>query len=236
MAFPLLLLGGAASNCTVTPISTMLMPAELSKILAKARPQVLLTTVGEGEVKLRKALQILLDGPVQDHGSLKGDKVQRWAKELASSWDRGRNQKSQKGDHTPISEQRVWTVNLDSHGGADYYGTGTRGDCVSTLMDPRDWSHLLSPPSGHKHKGSADSLSRDAYQVRSMTEQEQTRRVALLLWSSGTTGDSKGVLLSHRNMVASMTGLWAACPHIHGTSRGQGETWVALAPWCHTYG
>lgn len=218
----------------------MLMPAELAKILAKARPQVLITTVGvDGEDKLRKGLQVLLDGPTNDVGPIDGKEIKEWASDLAACWDRGRIQKSQKGDKMPIRLQRVWTVNLGLLGGADYYGSSTRSDGVSTLADPRDWSNLLSPPHGHKHAGGPDSLSREAFTVRQLTEEEQARRVVLLLWSSGTTGESKGVLLSHRNMVASVGGCWYSAPQAYGTSRGPfggGETWVALAPWCHVMG
>lgn len=215
------------------------MPAELANILAKARPQVLVTTVGaNGEDRLRAGLQVLLDRPEQDAGAQSGREVKRWAAELAASWDRGRRQKSEKGSRMPTKEQRVWSVNLASWGGADYYGTSMRGDGVSTLMDPRDWSHLLSPPHGHKHSGTADSLTREAFSVRKLAEKEQARRVALLLWSSGTTGGSKGVLLSHRNIVASICSTWTAGVHTHAATSGGGggETWIALAPWCHVYG
>jgi acyl-CoA synthetase (AMP-forming)/AMP-acid ligase II len=208
--------------------------------LAKARPQILVTTVGaDGEDKLRNGLQILLERPDTDVASVSGKEVKRWARELAASWDRGRKQKSQKGEKMPIKEQRVWTVNLASSGGADYYGSSTRGDGISTLADPRDWSNLLTPPLGHKHVGSPDSLMREAFVVRKLTKEEQARRVFLLLWSSGTTGESKGVLLSHRNLVTSVGCHWHSVPLTYGTSRGPfggGETWIALAPWCHIMG
>jgi acyl-CoA synthetase (AMP-forming)/AMP-acid ligase II len=236
----MLLLGAAANLYTVSPISPMLMPAELAKILAKARPQVLVTLTGpDGEEKLRKGLQILLDQPETDIASVSGKEVKRWAHELASSWDRGKKQKHQKGDRQPIHEQRVWTVNLSTSGGADYYGTNSRGDGISALSDPRDWSNLLHPPQGHKHAGSVDLLGREAALVRKVTKEEQTRRVFLLLWSSGTTGESKGVLLSHRNLVASLQCSWYSHPQVFGPSRGPfsgGETWIALAPWCHVMG
>ncbi|UZJ53412.1 hypothetical protein CBS101457_002732 [Exobasidium rhododendri] len=240
VAFPLLLLGAAANLYAVTPISPMLMPAELANILAKARPQVLVTVVGaDGEDKLRKGLQVLLDRPEEDVGTVSGKEVKRWATQLASSWDQGKRQKVQKGDRPPVKEQRVWTVNLSTSGGADYYGTSGRNDGISTLTDPRDWSNLLHPPHGHKHSGSSDSLGRDAFQVRKVSKDEQVRRVFLLLWSSGTTGGSKGVLLSHRNLVASIVCSWYCNPQTNGPFQGPyggGETWIALAPWCHVMG
>lgn len=237
LVFPILLLGGLACLYTVTPISTLLTPNELAIVLAKARPQVLITSAGSsGEDRLRLALHLLLERAEEDLGYAKGHVIRAWANELATCWDTGRRRKHQKGDTVPLRDQRVWTVNLSSKGGADYYGSSSRNDGVSTLADPRDWSHMLTPPQGHKHAGSSELLSRDAFTVRKLTTEEQASRVCLLLWSSGTTGDSKGVLLSHRNIVSSTTGHWVACPQLSGTSRGPGETWVSLAPWCHTYG
>jgi long-subunit acyl-CoA synthetase (AMP-forming) len=37
---------------------------------------------------------------------------------------------------------------------------------------------------------------------------ESQRRAALILWSSGTSGKSKGVILSHQALAASVQALW----------------------------
>jgi 4-coumarate--CoA ligase len=213
-AFPLLLLAGAASLCTMSPISTLLTPEELANILAKARPGLVVTSKLEGEEKLQSALQILLERPDGTNtGAVPVREVKSWARGLLSSWE-----------ETASTKQRVWTVDMNRHGGADYYVRDDKCDRV----DARDWTHLLGP-----------KRQEAAFVVRDLTEQEQRRRVILLLWSSGTTGASKGVLLSHRNLVASMVGNWVSCPHIFGPSQGPlggGERWIALAPWCHIYG
>jgi long-subunit acyl-CoA synthetase (AMP-forming) len=134
-AFPLLLLAGAASLCAVSPISTLLTPEELANILAKARPQLVVTTKVEGEDKLLKALQIVLDRPDGDVGSLSGREVKRWAQELLTSWH----------DST-FAKQRVWTVDMNSQGGASYYIAKGKRD----LIVARDWTSLF----GSKEEGS----------------------------------------------------------------------------------
>jgi acyl-CoA synthetase (AMP-forming)/AMP-acid ligase II len=54
--------------------------------------------------------------------------------------------------------------------------------------------------------------------------------VAVMLYSSGTTGGSKGVLLTHRNLVANVLQCQAALPS------GQGDTVIAGLPFSHVYG
>jgi len=54
--------------------------------------------------------------------------------------------------------------------------------------------------------------------------------VAVMLYSSGTTGGSKGVLLTHRNLVANVLQCQAALPS------GQGDTVIAVMPFAHVYG
>ncbi|SNX81312.1 related to 4-coumarate-CoA ligase 1 [Melanopsichium pennsylvanicum] len=238
MVWPLLALGTVAANLTVCPISTYLSPRELAYILAKARPQVLITSVGaEGEVPLRKALQSLLDSPPTDNGQVKGSEIKAWAQELARDWDEVKSARLEKSNQTPFHRRRVWTVDVNS--AMDYYGTNVNRHSVSAAHDPCDWTHLLLPPPGSKAEGSVMSLDRPAFVASPMVPEEQARRIAFVLWSSGTTGQSKGVLLSHRALVSNTLGVWDTNPHFSGTSRGTyggGERWITLAPWYHVYG
>ncbi|KAI3481464.1 hypothetical protein L1887_56011 [Cichorium endivia] len=213
-------------------------PRELAYILAKARPQLLFTTVGaEGEVPLRKALQLLLDSPPSDLGQVKADEIRAWATELARDWDQAKAARLEKSNQIPFRRRRVWTVDISS--GMDYYGTNFDRNGVASAHDPRDWTHLLLPPPGSKAEGSIASLDRPAFTPAPMTPEEQQRRIAFVLWSSGTTGQSKGVLISHRALVSNTLGIWDSNPHFSGPSRGSnggGERWITLAPWYHVYG
>lgn len=238
MVWPIVALGTVAANLTVCPISTYLSPRELANILAKARPQVLFTTVGkEGEVPLREALQILLDSPIADRGQVKGQEIRSWALELAKDWDEAKTARLEKNNQIPYRRRRVWTIDIAS--GMDYYGSNINRNGVASATDPRDWTHLLLPPPGSKAEGSIASLDRPAFVPAPMTPEEQHRRIAFVLWSSGTTGQSKGVLISHRALVSNTLGVWDTNPHFSGTSRGPyggGERWITLAPWYHVYG
>lgn len=238
MVWPIVALGSLAANLTVCPISTYLSPRELAYILAKARPQIIITSAGsDGELPLRKALQLLLDSEPANQGRVPAQEIRTWAQQLARDWDEGKAARTQKSDALPFRRRRVWTVDLSS--GMDYYGSNFNKDGVSAAMDPRDWTHLLLPPPGSRAQGSIQSLDRPAFQPAPMTPEEQQRRTAFILWSSGTTGQSKGVLLSHKALVANTMGVWDTNPHFVGANRGTyggGERWIALAPWYHVYG
>src|SRR5512144_2335930 len=54
--------------------------------------------------------------------------------------------------------------------------------------------------------------------------------VACLPYSSGTTGVPKGVMLTHRNLVANIVQM------LTSVDLGQGETLVAVLPFFHLYG
>ena len=54
--------------------------------------------------------------------------------------------------------------------------------------------------------------------------------VAALPYSSGTTGLPKGVMLTHRNLVANIVQFAAVRPY------GDGEVTVAILPFFHIYG
>ncbi|KZO93173.1 acetyl-CoA synthetase-like protein [Calocera viscosa TUFC12733] len=74
-------------------------------------------------------------------------------------------------------------------------------------------------------------LGSEHFVVPPMTSAEQQHRIAIILWSSGTTGKSKGVLLSHRALVAQPIVLHAGNP-----SFTQEERWVGFAPFFHIFG
>lgn len=54
---------------------------------------------------------------------------------------------------------------------------------------------------------------------------------AVILWSSGTSGRSKGVVLSHRALIASLVGLWHS-----DLQYGSEERWLAFVPFGHIMG
>ena len=127
-----------------------------------------------------------------------------WATKLQEDWQETYHARFSRGDTFPISKRRIWTVNVGATfaGGVDYYGTSLRRDGIATTVaDTQDWTHLLVAPQGHRHGDSLDSLNRKAFEIKSMNRNEQKRRIALILWSSGTTGLMKGVLISHMQLV-----------------------------------
>lgn len=174
LSWPIIAFGALGALCTVSPVSPLLTPRELAYVLAKSRPQILVSSAGsEGYDRLRSALALLLDAPHgEGPGALAGvpeSEVRAWAKELARVWDAPCESLSWK-------EKRVWTV--DVAGEADYYGTGRSAKGL-VAHDSRDWTNLLEPPVGHGHGGTMDNLQREAFEVKEFEEGEQERRVAL---------------------------------------------------------
>lgn len=80
-----------------------------------------------------------------------------------------------------------------------------------------DWKRLLASPStGVKQPSYFDAPS----------------RTAVILWSSGTSGRSKGVLLSHHALNFSVASLW----HDADYYQGQQQRWLGFVPFFHVYG
>ena len=243
MAYIVSILGITGAKCSASLLSTALQVPELAYVLARLRPQVIITTKGrsQGEGRIRLAIQSLVDRSVEiDTGLVPKEEVQRWARQMAADWDLSeRCATVQTGDLPPFRSQRIWLVDLAK--GADYYGTGLNASGIpAATLDKRDWINLLRPPPGHPHANSSepDSLQRLPFAVQEMNKEELQRRVAIILWSSGTTGKSKGVLISHQAIISEAIGLALTRSYVP-TSKGKwggGERWVALAPWFHVYG
>lgn len=96
------------------------------------------------------------------------------------------------------------------------YGLST---CPSSpsLPDSSDWKVLLS--------------SNPLKTPIAFTAQECASRTAVILWSSGTSGKSKGVLLSHQSLTFSLAGLWHTNPSFDAHER-----WIGFAPFYHVFG
>ncbi|GAA5908318.1 uncharacterized protein JCM6883_004345 [Sporobolomyces salmoneus] len=59
---------------------------------------------------------------------------------------------------------------------------------------------------------------------------EDAKRAAMIFWSSGTSGKSKGVILSHRALGMAQIGVW------HASTLGADERLVGLPPFYHIFG
>lgn len=86
-----------------------------------------------------------------------------------------------------------------------------------TYAGTRDWRALL----GRQALKKPVSFPSDEY----------TRRTAAILWSSGTSGKSKGVVLSHSSLVANLPGLW----HINLDFDAE-QRWLGFPPFYHIFG
>ncbi|KAJ1934736.1 hypothetical protein GGF37_006257, partial [Kickxella alabastrina] len=77
--------------------------------------------------------------------------------------------------------------------------------------------------------------------ILSMAEERLARKIALIVYTSGTTGNSKGVMLTHRNIVATQMLVGGYTAHnsqvqnIAASKLPQQKVLSALPPW-HIYG
>lgn len=107
------------------------------------------------------------------------------------------------------SSNRIFSVDLS----ADDYGTTLQSQQSAST----DWKNLL--------QGEDDKFGFPQYQENS---DENDRRAAVILWSSGTSGKSKGVILGHRAILTSVQSLFYGNPLF-----GSNEVFIGFAPFFH---
>lgn len=92
-----------------------------------------------------------------------------------------------------LNSQKIFTVDPT----AGDYGTNESG------VSPKE--------TGSSHGGARDwkwLLGKESYVIEPYQGDESERRAAIIIWSSGTSGKSKGVVLSHRAMVSNLQMTW----------------------------
>lgn len=108
----------------------------------------------------------------------------------------------------------------DFFGRVPVYTVDVAGDQYpsnSADQSSQDWKRLLTLPT------TSITKPRDF---------DAKKRTAIILWSSGTSGKSKGVLLSHHALNFSIASLW----HDADFFLGQRQRWLAFVPFFHVFG
>lgn len=88
---------------------------------------------------------------------------------------------------------------------------------------------FVFPSIGGIHKSYVSLQSAETMQPVKVNSAE---KLAVLVFSSGTTGKSKGVMLSHRNLIANLMQFAQSDCEFYSPN----ETWCAFMPFYHIYG
>lgn len=120
-------------------------------------------------------------------------------------------------DKAYFSQVPVFTVDLAAE---QYPFSASSSTAPTSTAQERDWTCLLSEP----------SFPVERYRLPPASSPNRT---AVILWSSGTSGRSKGVLHSHNALVFATSSLW----HDADFHRpGLQQKWLGYVPFFHVFG
>ncbi|KAK3337650.1 hypothetical protein B0T19DRAFT_413247 [Cercophora scortea] len=123
---------------------------------------------------------------------------------------------AKQADQTYFSSVPLFTVD---GGASDLYPNHNTTTTTTTTTSPTDWTSLLTTPHPPPHPTPFPPSSAAV-------------RTAVILWSSGTSGRSKGVLLSHHAVNFSNASTW----HDADNYQSIRQTWLGYVPFYHVFG
>lgn len=115
-----------------------------------------------------------------------------------------------------FSKASVFTVDIEN----DKYPSSNPGTKVASTSKEVDWTALLTTPPAPVQPYHLDASS-------------APNRTAVILWSSGTSGRSKGVLLSHNALVFATSSIWHDADY---NKPGLEQRWLGYVPFYHVFG
>lgn len=120
-------------------------------------------------------------------------------------------------DRAFFSSVPVFTVDVAND---QYPAPSGLGAKPASATQEKDWSALLATPPAPVEPYHLDATS-------------ASNRTAVILWSSGTSGRSKGVLLSHNALVFATASVWHDGDY---HKPGLQQRWLGYVPFYHVFG
>ncbi|KAK4232965.1 hypothetical protein C8A03DRAFT_19861 [Achaetomium macrosporum] len=114
----------------------------------------------------------------------------------------------------------IFTVDV----AADTYPSSSPSSSASPSSPVSDWKTLFTTPESTLRPNPSTIFPPST----------APSRTAVILWSSGTSGRSKGVLLSHHALNFSVASLWHDADYY--AARPQPQSWLGYVPFYHVFG